>query len=65
MTRDLQTPGITSVAALVYDHSGTARLSIDAKGPRELMNVDDKPEIVSILMKFVGSLSHDLGKVET
>lgn len=64
MTRDMPTPGTTAVAALVYDHSGTVRLSIAAIGPRELMDVDDKPEIVSTLMEFARSLSHDLGYVE-
>ena len=64
MTRDMPTPGITAVAAPVFDHSGTVQLSIAAIGPHELMDLEEKPQIISTLMEFTRSLSHDLGHVE-
>ena len=61
VTRDMPTPGITAMAAPVFDHSGSLRLCMAAIGPNDLFDLDNGNEVASRLLKFTRSLSHDLG----
>lgn len=60
-TQDMPIPGITAVSAPVFDHLGKVQLCVAAVGPSDLMEVAPGTRVVSQLLDFTETLSHDLG----
>lgn len=60
-TVDLPIPGISAVAAPVFDHTGAMQLSVTAIGPTAITDVTPSGMTVHHLMTFTQALSRDLG----
>lgn len=61
ITRDLPIPGVSAIAAPVFDHTGTVQLVVTLIGPSNIIDVSDTGPGLEQLMRFTGDLSHDLG----
>ena len=60
-TRDMPIPGVSAVAAPVFDHTGQMQLAVTAIGPTGLIDLADEGATVRGLLEFTGTLSLDLG----
>lgn len=60
-TADIPIPGVSAVAAPVFDHTGAIQLSVTAIGPSRLVDLNDRGTVVTSLLKFTQNLSSDLG----
>ena len=61
ITRDAPIPGVSAVAAPVFDHTGTVQLVVTAIGPSNYIDLSPDGPCVTRLMAFTQALSHDLG----
>jgi len=61
ITRDLPIPGVSAIAAPVFDHTGTVQLVVTLIGPSNIIDVSDTGPALEQLKRFTGDLSHDLG----
>ena len=61
ITRDMPIPGVSAVAAPLFDHTGAMQLCVTAIGPTGLIDLDRNGEAVTGLLAFTSKLSHDLG----
>lgn len=60
-TSDIPIPGVSAVAAPVFDHTGTIQLSVTAIGPSRFVDLAPEGPVVSALLDFTRKLSADLG----
>lgn len=60
-TTDMPIPGVSAVAAPVFDHSGKMQLCITVIGPTGLIDLAQDGPVVTRLLEFTGKLSSDLG----
>ena len=61
ITQDMPIPGVSAVAAPVFDHTGAMQLCVTVIGPTGLIDLETEGEVVTGLLAFTGKLSHDLG----
>ncbi|MDR6264088.1 MULTISPECIES: IclR family transcriptional regulator [Rhodobacterales] len=61
ITRDMPIPGVSAVAAPVFDHTGAMQLCVTAIGPTGLIDLDPKGEATTGLLEFTEKLSRDFG----
>ncbi|NUH65096.1 helix-turn-helix domain-containing protein [Sulfitobacter sp. S0837] len=61
LTRDMPIPGVSAIAAPVFDHTGTIQLAVTVIGPSGHIDLSPDGEPVRRLMAFTGDLSRDLG----
>lgn len=61
VTRDMPIPGISAVAAPVFDHTEHLQLVITAIGPTHLIDLSEDGPDVSGLLAFTRNLSRELG----
>jgi DNA-binding IclR family transcriptional regulator len=61
ITRDMPIPGVSAVAAPVFDHTGQIQLVVTIIGPTGYIDLDRGGEPVRQLLRFTAELSHDLG----
>ncbi len=64
VTRDAPIPGVSAVAAPVFDHTGTVQLVVTVIGPSNFIDLSEDGACVARLMAFTGALSRDLGQSE-
>jgi DNA-binding IclR family transcriptional regulator len=60
-TRDMPIPGVSAVAAPVFDHTGQMQLCVTAIGPTGMIDLAHEGPVVRRLLEFTGTLSRDLG----
>lgn len=60
-TRDLPIPGVSAVAAPIFDHTGNVQLVLTAIGPTSLIDLTDDGPAVSGVLDFTRRLSSELG----
>lgn len=60
-TRDLPIPGVSAVAAPVFDHTGKMQLALTAIGPTSIVDLADEGTAVAGLLEFTRRLSSELG----
>ncbi len=63
-TKDAPIPGVSAVAAPVFDHTGGMKLAVTVIGPTNLIGLDPGAAAVERLLTFTGTLSRDLGHLE-
>lgn len=61
VTRDLPIPGVSAVAAPVFDHTGQMQLALTAIGPTSMIDLADDGPAVTGLLAFTRQLSRELG----
>lgn len=61
ITRDMPIPGVSAVAAPVFDHTGQMQLAVTVIGPTGYIDLEKSGEPVRRLLEFTGDLSRDLG----
>lgn len=61
VTRDLPIPGVSAVAAPVFDHTGQMQLALTAIGPTGMIDLADDGPAVRGLLSFTRKLSNELG----
>lgn len=61
ITRDMPIPGVSAVAAPVFDHTGKMQLAVTVIGPTGFIDLSPEGEPVRRLLDFTGTLSRDLG----
>lgn len=61
VTRDLPIPGVSAVAAPVFDHTGHMQLALTAIGPTSMIDLTDDGPAVTGLLGFTRRLSRELG----
>lgn len=61
ITRDMPIPGVSAVAAPVFDHSGKMQLAVTVIGPTGYIDLSPEGGPVRRLLEFTGTLSRDLG----
>lgn len=64
ITRDAPIPGVSAVAAPVFDHTGTVQLVVTVIGPTNFIDLSEEGPCVTRLMEFTAGLSRDLGHIE-
>ena len=60
-TTDMPIPGVSAVAAPVFDHTGQMQLCLTAIGPTGMIDLTAKGPVVRGLLDFTEKLSLDLG----
>lgn len=60
-TLDIPIPGVSAIAAPVFDHSGNMELAITLIGPTPVINLEPDGAAVTRLLAFTEQLSEDLG----
>jgi DNA-binding IclR family transcriptional regulator len=60
-TADIPIPGVSAIAAPVFDHTGTMELAITLIGPTLVIDLSPDGPAVSELLAFTDQLSEDLG----
>lgn len=60
-TRDLPIPGVSAVAAPVFDHTGKMQLVLTAIGPTSMIDLSENGPAVTGLLDFTRRLSSELG----
>jgi DNA-binding IclR family transcriptional regulator len=60
-TMDVPIPGVSAIAAPVFDHSGAMELAITLIGPTPVINLEPEGPAVTCLLAFSEQLSEDLG----
>jgi DNA-binding IclR family transcriptional regulator len=60
-TRDLPIPGVSAVAAPVFDHTGKMQLALTAIGPTSMIDLSEEGPAVAGLLQFTRRLSSELG----
>ncbi|TKT78129.1 IclR family transcriptional regulator [Aquamicrobium sp. LC103] len=60
-TRDLPIPGVSAVAAPVFDHTGKMQLVLTAIGPTSMIDLSEDGPAVRGLLDFTRRLSSELG----
>lgn len=60
-TRDMPIPGVSAVAAPVFDHSGKMQLAVTVIGPTGYIDLEPDGPAVRGLLDFTATLSRDLG----
>lgn len=60
-TRDLPIPGVSAVAAPVFDHTGKIQLVLTAIGPTSMIDLSDNGPAVRGVLEFTRHLSSELG----
>ena len=63
-TRDVPIPGVSAVAAPVFDHTGVMKLALTLIGPTGLIGLEPDSTCVTSLVVFARTLSADLGWTE-
>lgn len=58
---DIPIPGVSAIAAPVFDHSGTMELAITLIGPTPVIDLEPEGPAVACLLAFTEQLSDDLG----
>src|SRR5690606_9671271 len=58
-TKDVPTPGVSAVAAPVFDHTGVMKLALTLIGPTGLIELDPTSICVTRLVTFARALSSD------
>lgn len=61
ITQDMPIPGVSAVAAPVFDHTGAMQLCVTAIGPTGMIDLDPKGETTKKLLAFTQKLSRDFG----
>jgi DNA-binding IclR family transcriptional regulator len=61
VTRDLPIPGVSAVAAPVFDHTGQMQLALTAIGPTSMIDLSEDGPAVTGLLAFTRRLSSELG----
>ncbi|WP_069300315.1 IclR family transcriptional regulator [Neptunicoccus sediminis] len=61
ITQDMPIPGVSAVAAPVFDHTGALQLCVTAIGPTGMIDLDPKGETTTKLLAFTRKLSRDFG----
>ncbi len=61
ITRDLPIPGVSAVAAPVFDHTGKMQLAVTAIGPTGMIDLSSGGPAVTGLLDFTRRLSNELG----
>jgi DNA-binding IclR family transcriptional regulator len=61
VTRDLPIPGVSAVAAPVFDHTGQMQLALTAIGPTAMIDLSANGPAVTGLLGFTRQLSNELG----
>lgn len=61
VTRDIPIPGVSAVAAPVFDHSGAMKLAVTTIGRTGLFSLGERDPAVARTLAFVRALSADLG----
>ncbi|WP_209424516.1 IclR family transcriptional regulator [Pararhodobacter sp. SW119] len=62
-TRDIPIPGVSAIAAPVFDHTGVMKLALTVIGPTGLIGLEPTSAAVARTLGFVRTLSSDLGWV--
>lgn len=60
-TRDLPIPGVSAIAAPVFDHTGKMQLALTAIGPTSMIDLAEEGPAVRGVMDFTHRLSSELG----
>lgn len=60
-TRDVPIPGVSAIAAPVFDHTGAMKLALTLIGPTGLIGLEPSSVCVTRLVDFARTLSADLG----
>jgi DNA-binding IclR family transcriptional regulator len=60
-TSDIPIPGVSAIAAPVFDHAGTMELAITLIGPTPIIDFSPEGSAVTGLLAFTDQLSEDLG----
>lgn len=60
-TMDIPIPGVSAIAAPVFDPSGTMELAITLIGSTPVINLEPRGPAVTRLLAFTEQLSEDLG----
>ncbi|SOE16567.1 IclR family transcriptional regulator [Hoeflea halophila] len=63
ITRDLPIPGVSAIAAPVFDHTEMVQLVVTLIGPSNFIDVSETGASLEQLRRFTGDLSYDLGHV--
>ena len=63
-TRDVPIPGVSAIAAPVFDHTGAMKLALTLIGPTGVIRLDPSSVCVTRLVEFARTLSTNLGWVE-
>ncbi len=61
ITKDLPIPGVSAIAAPVFDHTGTVQLAVTLIGPSNFIDISETGSSLAQLRHFTGDLSRDLG----
>ncbi|SDU32103.1 IclR family transcriptional regulator [Stappia sp. ES.058] len=64
ITRDAPIPGVSAIAAPVFDHTGTIQLAVTIIGPTNYIDLSKDGATLSRLLVFTKALSSDLGHIE-
>ncbi|WP_157188196.1 IclR family transcriptional regulator [Nitratireductor pacificus] len=64
ITRDAPIPGVSAIAAPVFDHTGTVQLVVTVIGPTNYIDLAEDGACLPRLMDFTEALSRDLGHIE-
>ncbi|MCR4265452.1 IclR family transcriptional regulator [Nitratireductor sp. ZSWI3] len=64
VTRDAPIPGVSAIAAPVFDHTGTVQLVVTVIGPTNFIDLSERGPCLTRLMGFTEALSRDLGHIE-
>ena len=60
-TSDIPIPGVSAVAAPVFDHTGTMELAVTLIGPTPVIDLSPEGAAMTSLLAFTDQLSEDLG----
>jgi DNA-binding IclR family transcriptional regulator len=60
-TMDIPIPGVSAIAAPVFDHSETMELAVTLIGPTPVIDLEPEGPAVTCLLAFTEQLSEDLG----
>jgi DNA-binding IclR family transcriptional regulator len=63
-TRDVPIPGVSAIAAPVFEHTGVMKLALTLIGPTGLIELGSGSTCVTQLVSFARTLSSDLGWAE-
>ncbi len=64
ITRDAPIPGVSAIAAPVFDHTGTIQLAVTIIGPTNYIDLSRDGATLDRLITFTKALSSDLGHIE-
>jgi len=63
ITRDAPIPGVSAIAAPVFDHTGIIQLSVTVIGPTNYIDLAEDGPCLKRLIEFTSDLSRDLGHI--